>query len=125
MTSAPPEKTPLLHARSTDYVEITYKMTSFWTAMYIQPHQVKINAACSSKMRSLPNTLDVAKQDNTIGWSRMPTVTLWGGTWWCLLNQNPEIALQFRGPEVNKRNDLHQRVTHKYTAAFTKDTGFL
>jgi hypothetical protein len=25
------------------------------------------NAACSSKMRSLPNTWDVAKQDNTMG----------------------------------------------------------
>jgi len=39
-TSAPPEKTPLLHAHSTDYVEITYKMASFWTVMCIQPHQV-------------------------------------------------------------------------------------
>jgi hypothetical protein len=28
-TSAPPEKTPLIHAHSTDYVEITYKKTSF------------------------------------------------------------------------------------------------
>jgi len=44
---------------------------------------------------------------------------------WMAIVYSTRIALQFRGLEVNKRNDLHQRVTHKYTAVFTKDTGFL